>query len=138
MHFLLFCPFFSIPRLSLFENISHILVNFVNLSETDQVSCLLYGYNGLSVSQNSLILNQTIDFIFKTQRFNQEQIIIWTVHLALRVFACFARFVYFFNLFVLVRHWVWKDSGPMVCVLYFSPYCNFLFNFSLYVCIYTS
>ena len=75
MHFLLFCPFFSVPRTSLFQNISHILVNFDNLSEKDQVSCLLYGYNGLSNSQNSLILNQTIDFIFKTQRFNQEQII---------------------------------------------------------------
>ena len=74
MHFLLLCPFFSVLRTSLFSNISQILGNFADLSKSDQVSCLLYGYNGLSNSQNSLILNETIDFISNTQRFNQEQI----------------------------------------------------------------
>ena len=75
MHFLILCPFFSVLRTSLFVNISQILVNFVNLSKKDQVACLLYGYNGLSDSQNTKILNETIDFILQSQRFNQEQII---------------------------------------------------------------
>ena len=75
MHFLLVCPFFSSFRTSLFDNISKILVHFVNLSKKDQLACLLYGYNGLSDSQNSEILSETIDFIFKSQRFDQERII---------------------------------------------------------------
>ena len=75
VHFLLLCPFFSVLRTSLFGDISKILVNFLNLSKKDQVACLLYGYNGLSDSQNSQILNGTIDFILKSQRFNQERIV---------------------------------------------------------------
>ena len=45
-------------------------------------------------------------------------------------FAGFALFIYIFNLFVPVRHWVWKASVPMVGMLYFSPQCNFYLIFS--------
>ena len=73
MHFLLLCPLFTIFRNSLFANISRILVYFTNLPKKDQLACLLYGLHGLSDIQNSQILNETIDFIVKSQRFNQEQ-----------------------------------------------------------------
>ena len=73
MHFLLLCPHFIVFRTSLFGNISQILnKNFSNLSRKDQLDCLLYGFHGLSDTQNSQILNETIEFIFKSQRFNQD------------------------------------------------------------------
>ena len=69
-HFLLSCPNFTAYRTSLFDNVSRILVNFPNLSTKDQVACLLYGYHGLSDSQNSQILCETIDFVLSSQRFS--------------------------------------------------------------------
>ena len=69
IHFLLLCPNFTVYRTSLVANISRILVNFTDLSIQDQVAVLLYGFHGLSVSQNSQILCETIHFIFSSQRF---------------------------------------------------------------------
>ena len=73
MHFLILCRHFSFYRTSLFSKISQIVINFPNLPEKDQVACLLYGSHGLNDIQNSQILNETIDFIVKSQRFSQEQ-----------------------------------------------------------------
>ena len=69
-HFLLLCPNFTAYRTSLFDKVSRILVNFPNLSTKDQVGCLLYGFYGLSDSQNSQILCETIDFVLSSQRFS--------------------------------------------------------------------
>ncbi len=73
MHFLLSCSHFTFYRTSLFSKISQIVINFPILSREDQVACLLYGFHGLSDILNTQILNETIDFIVKSQRFNNEQ-----------------------------------------------------------------
>ena len=71
-HFLLECPLFSPKRNNLFVNVSGIWTAFPDQSLPCQVHFLLYGLNSLNNSKNSIILNETIDFIIKTGRFNEE------------------------------------------------------------------
>ena len=69
-HFLLFCPFFSDARNILFSNISKLVPNFTLLDPESQIQCLLYGYFGLTDTQNKMIIEESIMFIDKSGRFS--------------------------------------------------------------------
>ena len=72
IHYWLLCSFFSDERNIPFEKAALVVGNFVELSQPNQTHCLLYGFHGLSDTQNSMILNETITFISKTGRFDRE------------------------------------------------------------------
>ena len=72
IHYLLLCSFFSDARNILCEHATLVVGNFVDLSQPNQTHCLLYGLHGLSDTQNAMILNETINFISKTGRFDSE------------------------------------------------------------------
>ena len=69
-HFLLFCPFFSDARNILFSNISKLVQNFTLLDPESQIQCLLYGYFGLTDTQNKMIIEESIIFIDKSGWFS--------------------------------------------------------------------
>ena len=70
-HFLLHCPFHINQRKALFDNVLAIDESISNLSDTNLVNLLLYGDSTLYNNQeNTRIINSTICFIKKSERFD--------------------------------------------------------------------
>ena len=72
-HFLHLCPRFSSQRSELYSKIRSLDSgnSLLSLSHDDLTSALLYGVNKLSVSDNKFILESSIDFIHKSNRFRK-------------------------------------------------------------------
>ena len=72
-HFLLKCPLFTAPRKKLFETadlfIEGKLSRMHTLENSSLIEILLYGHESLNPYQNKGVLNATIDYIRKTERF---------------------------------------------------------------------
>ena len=72
-HFLLHCPSFNIQRRHLLPGVSVVLQPFVQintLSNNVSVQLLLYGDKNLSSDVNKHVLEQTLNFIHQTGRFD--------------------------------------------------------------------
>ena len=68
-HFLLDCPFYAIHRETLSTHVNDILRKNQITPTINDVQVYLYGHPSLSVIENRSILNATIDYIDKTNRF---------------------------------------------------------------------
>ena len=69
-HFLLCCPRFSHLRSDYLSKISQIVKSDVTVFPNDHLTdLLLYGSESFNDVSNNLILNETINFIFKSERF---------------------------------------------------------------------
>ena len=69
-HFLLCCPRYSHLRSDYLSKISQIVKSDVTVFPNDHLTdLLLYGSESFNDVSNNLILNETIDFIFKSERF---------------------------------------------------------------------
>ena len=70
-HFLLRCPLYAPIRYKLLGNISLIIGSDITLLPSEHLTnILLYGSNVYSNITNKLILTETIEFIRKSERFN--------------------------------------------------------------------
>ena len=69
-HFLLCCPRYSHLRSDYLSNISQIVKSDVTIFPDDHLTdLLLYGSKSFNNISNELIINETINFIFKSERF---------------------------------------------------------------------
>ena len=69
-HFLLCCPRYSHIRSNYLSKISQIVKSDVTVFPDDHLTdLLLYGSESFNRISNDLILNETINFIFKSERF---------------------------------------------------------------------
>ena len=73
-HFILKCPFFAAPRKKLLETVDSLIEGKLppvhTLENSSLTEILLYGHETLNPPQNKAILNATIDYIRKTERFD--------------------------------------------------------------------
>ena len=70
-HFLLRCPFYAPIRNNLLGDVSLIIGSDISLLPSEHLTCiLLYGSNAHSDITNKLLLTETIEFIRKSERFN--------------------------------------------------------------------
>ena len=73
-HFLLICSLFMAPREELLENfrpfIEPKLTPVHTLDNNSLIEILLYGHDDLSSFENKGLLNETIKYIQKTERFD--------------------------------------------------------------------
>ena len=69
-HYLLCCPRYNLLRIDYLSKISQIVKTDVSVFPLDHLSnLLLYGSESFNTISNNLILNETINFIFKSERF---------------------------------------------------------------------
>ena len=69
-HFFFHCVNYNIERQTLFDSISNVKPEFLNLDESELVNLILYGDSSLTFYKNKLILQSTINFILETKRFD--------------------------------------------------------------------
>ena len=70
LHFLLHCQLFSTYRIDLMNSVISVLSNFESLSDNAKKDGLLYGDSSLDQNKNKFILEATIAFIKKSERFS--------------------------------------------------------------------
>ena len=70
-HFLFECLQFAIPRIDLAVDITNILRQYNLLNLANSVDFYLYGHSDLTLDENRQILTSTINYIKKTERFDQ-------------------------------------------------------------------
>ena len=69
--FLLRCPLYAPIRNNLLGNVSLVIGSDISLLPSEHLTCiLLYGSNAYSNITNKLLLTETIEFIRKSERFN--------------------------------------------------------------------
>ena len=71
-HFLLRCPNFSQLRIHLINEINNIKPSLTLLSDDSLSQILLYGLKSFDKEINSKIINLTIEYIHKSERFNVQ------------------------------------------------------------------
>ena len=72
VHFFLHCHHFSLQRQTLMNNIKSIDKTIINAPDSALVNILLFGSSKYQYHINSKILNFSIDFILKTERFSGQ------------------------------------------------------------------
>ena len=72
VHFFLHCHHFSLQRQTLMNNIKSIDKDIINEADSDLVNILLIGSSKYQYHINSKILNFSIDFVIKTERFSSQ------------------------------------------------------------------
>ena len=71
-HFLLHCHLFSIHITVFFDRLNTIYVGLTNLIPKELTRALLFGIDNLEPSINNLIIQETIAYILKTERFDDK------------------------------------------------------------------
>ena len=69
-HFLLHCPNFINERSLLLSNVSRLNKDNLPCWDTSVIKLLLYGDDSLDLVTNTLILNDSVDFISSSKRFD--------------------------------------------------------------------
>ena len=69
-HFLLHCPNYSIERLTFLNIVSNIHRSSLNKNDLKVTESLLYGDSSLDDTNNTLIMNATMEFLFASKRFD--------------------------------------------------------------------
>ena len=70
IHFFLHCANFNIQRQTLFDKIATIDANILTENEDSIVNTLLFGKPNCENSFNKAMLNESIEYILSTERFN--------------------------------------------------------------------
>ena len=70
-HFFLRCHHFNNIRATLLNEVSTLLENFLDLSEDDKLSILLYGHDNYDNQTNMKILSSSIKYILNSKRFDE-------------------------------------------------------------------
>ena len=70
IHFFLHCQNYNNERRNLLNEIEIINEEFLNLSDSELVDIILFGSIALTISDNKIILNASINFILETKRFD--------------------------------------------------------------------
>ena len=70
VHYLLHCPIFSDDRSIFLNNIRSIDENILSGSDSRVSETLLFGISFFNDAKNTSILNNTIDYILSTKRFD--------------------------------------------------------------------
>ena len=69
-HFLLHCSNYSNERLTFLNIIRNIDRNILNKNDLKVTETLLYGDSSLNETNNALIMNATMEFLFASKRFD--------------------------------------------------------------------
>ena len=69
-HFFLSCHYFTNIHSTLLDEVAKIDSNILFLSTNEIVEALIYGNSNYDLNQNSEILNATINFVLKSERFS--------------------------------------------------------------------
>ena len=69
-HFFLHCQRFYYQRTTLFNEIRNVDSSLILKNDSDLVQILLFGNSNFSICDNTLILNASINFIIKSERFD--------------------------------------------------------------------
>ena len=72
IHFILHCPYYENERHILLASIRSIKSSILDQNDNNIVKTLLYGLSSLSETQNTSILNATMEFLISSNRFEEQ------------------------------------------------------------------
>ena len=72
IHFMLHCPYYENERDILLASIRSIKISILDQNDNNIIKTLLYGLGSLSETQNTSILNATMEFLVSSNRFEEQ------------------------------------------------------------------